>query len=104
MKDVNVVEFRVSDIPVYGTVEARVYKRATDKDPKVTIYNYPELQDENVLKDIQNNSAKSVDKICSDFLDGFDKCLYEKNSIDFDEKCFKQDFSRQVYVQCILDA
>lgn len=66
MKDVNVVEFRVSDIPVYGTVEARVYKRATDKDPKVTIYNYPELQDENVKADmnkllsiLENRSAFS---------------------------------------------
>ncbi len=57
-----------------------------------------------VIKDIQNNAAKSVDKICSDFLDDFDKCLYEKNSINFDEKCFKQDFSRQVYAQCVLDA
>ena len=56
-----------------------------------------------VIKDIQNNAAKNVDKICSDFLDGFNKSFYEKNSIDISEKCFKQDFSRQVYAQCMLD-
>ncbi len=57
-----------------------------------------------VIKDIQNNEAKNVDKICADFLDGFDVAFYEKNAIDISEKCFRQDFSRQVYAQCMLDA
>lgn len=62
----NVVEFVVSDLPVYGTVEARIYKTAGDKDPKCTIYNHPELQDpkvkatmEDLLRILEDRAAYS---------------------------------------------
>lgn len=57
-----------------------------------------------VIQDIQNNAANNVEKICGNFLDGFDAAFYEKLSIKNTDRFFIKDFARQVYAQCVLDA